>query len=43
VIARLNGIEAAKGAMRYVAPAGEKDDHIERMLRTVAPDLTEQV
>jgi transcriptional regulator GlxA family with amidase domain len=43
VIARLEGIEAAKDAMRYVAPVGEKDDYVERMLRNVTPYLTESV
>jgi transcriptional regulator GlxA family with amidase domain len=43
VIARLEGIEAAKDAMRYVAPVGEKDDYVERMLRNVTPYLAEQV
>jgi transcriptional regulator GlxA family with amidase domain len=42
VIARLEGIDAAKSAMHYVAPVGEKDDYIERMLRNVAPYLSEQ-
>lgn len=41
VIARLEGIEAAKGAMHYVAPVGEKDDYIACMLRNVAPYLSE--
>ena len=39
VISRLEGIEAAKGALHYVAPVGEKDDYIERMLRNVTPYL----
>ena len=42
VIARLEGIEAAKDAMHYVAPVGEKSDFIERMLRNVTPYLSEQ-
>jgi transcriptional regulator GlxA family with amidase domain len=42
VIARLEGIEAAKNAMHYVAPVGEKDEYIERMLRNVTPYLTER-
>lgn len=42
VIARLEGIDAAKGAMHYVAPVGEKDDYIERMLRNVTPYLSKQ-
>ena len=43
VIARLEGIEAAKSAMHYVAPVGEKDDYVTRMLRNVTPYLNEQV
>lgn len=41
VIARLEGIEAARGAMHYVAPVGEKEEYIERMLRNVTPYLNE--
>lgn len=43
VIARLEGIEAARGAMHYVAPVGEKDEYIERMLRIITPYLSEQI
>jgi transcriptional regulator GlxA family with amidase domain len=43
VIARIEGIEAAKNAMHYVAPVGEKDEYIERMLRNVTPHLAERV
>lgn len=39
VIARLEGVEAARGAMHYVAPVGEKDLYIERMLQNVTPYL----
>jgi transcriptional regulator GlxA family with amidase domain len=39
VIARLEGIEAARAAMHYVAPVGEKDEYIERMLRNISPYL----
>jgi transcriptional regulator GlxA family with amidase domain len=39
VIARLEGIDAAREAMHYVAPVGEKDEYIERMLRNVTPYL----
>ncbi len=35
VIARLEGIEAAKEAMHYVAPVGEKEEYVERMLHNV--------
>jgi len=37
VIARLQGVEAARGAMHYVAPVGEKDEYVERALRHIAP------
>ena len=39
VIARLEGIEAAKSAMHYVAPVGEKDDYVARALRNITPFL----
>lgn len=39
VIARLEGVEAAKSALHYVAPVGEKDDYVERALRNIAPYL----
>jgi len=39
VIARLEGIEAAKSAMHYVAPVGEKDEYVARALRNIAPFL----
>ncbi|MBN7796023.1 DJ-1/PfpI family protein [Parahaliea mediterranea] len=42
VIARLAGIEAAEDAMHYIAPVGEKDDSVERMLRNVAPYLSKE-
>lgn len=41
VIARLEGLDAARGAMHYVAPVGEKDEYIERMLRNITPYLSE--
>lgn len=37
VIARLAGLEAARSAMHYVAPVGEKDEHVARMLRHIGP------
>jgi transcriptional regulator GlxA family with amidase domain len=40
VIARLEGVEAARSAMHYVAPVGEKEEYIERMLRNVTPYLS---
>ncbi|SCK32585.1 DJ-1/PfpI family protein [Variovorax sp. HW608] len=39
MIARLEGIEAAKSAMHYVAPVGEKDEYVSRALRNIAPYL----
>lgn len=39
VIARLESIEAAKSAMHYVAPVGEKDDYVSRALRNITPFL----
>jgi len=41
VIARLEGIEAARSAMHYVAPVGEKEIYIERMLQNITPYLAE--
>ncbi|MBO9647594.1 MAG: DJ-1/PfpI family protein [Variovorax sp.] len=39
MIARLEGVEAAKGAMHYVAPVGEKDEYVDRAMRNIAPYL----
>lgn len=39
VIARLEGVEAAKSAMHYVAPVGEKDDYVTRAMQNIAPFL----
>lgn len=39
VIARLEGVEAARSAMHYVAPVGEKDEYAERAMRNVVPFL----
>jgi hypothetical protein len=41
MIARLQGVEAAKGALHHVAPAGEKDDYIERAMRNITPYLNQ--
>lgn len=41
VIARLEGIEAARAALHYVAPVGEKEEYIERMLRNITPYMDE--
>jgi hypothetical protein len=37
VIARLEGIEAAQSAIRYVAPVGEKDAYVARAMRNIRP------
>jgi transcriptional regulator GlxA family with amidase domain len=39
VIARLEGVDAAKSAMHYVAPVGEKDDYVARAMRNITPFL----
>jgi transcriptional regulator GlxA family with amidase domain len=39
VIARLAGVEAARSAMHYVAPVGEKDDYVSRAMRHITPFL----
>jgi hypothetical protein len=39
MIARLEGVEAARGALHYVAPVGEKDEYIERALGNITPYL----
>ena len=37
VIARLEGVAAAESAMHYVAPVGENDEYVSRMLANIAP------
>ena len=39
IIARLEGVEAARSAMHYVAPVGEKDDYVARAMRNITPFL----
>jgi transcriptional regulator GlxA family with amidase domain len=39
VIARLQGIEAARSALHYVAPVGEKDEYVARAMRNITPYL----
>jgi transcriptional regulator GlxA family with amidase domain len=39
MIARLEGVEAAKSALSYVVPVGEQDEYIERAMRNIAPYL----
>ncbi|MES2936350.1 MAG: DJ-1/PfpI family protein [Pseudomonadota bacterium] len=37
IIARLEGVEAAVSAMHYVAPVGEKEEYVARMLANISP------
>ncbi|MGY5056855.1 DJ-1/PfpI family protein [Streptomyces sp. 900105755] len=39
IIARLAGNDAAENALDYVAPVGEKEEHIERAWRNITPYL----
>jgi transcriptional regulator GlxA family with amidase domain len=43
IIARLEGIDAAKDALHYVAPVGEKEEYVERGLRNIMPYILERV
>lgn len=39
VIARLAGVEAAQGALHYVAPVGEKEEYVSRAMQHIEPFL----
>jgi transcriptional regulator GlxA family with amidase domain len=39
VIARTEGEEAARSALHYVAPVGEKDEYVARAMRHIVPSL----
>lgn len=39
IIARLEGGEAARAALHYVAPVGEKDEYVSRAMQNIAPYL----
>ncbi len=39
IIARSEGEEAARAALHYVAPFGEKDEYVSRAMRNIAPYL----
>ncbi len=41
LIARLEGVQAAKDAMHYVAPVGEKDTYVQRAVNNIAGYLPE--
>lgn len=40
VLARTEGIDAARDALHYVAPVGEKEAYVNRALRNIEPYLT---
>jgi transcriptional regulator GlxA family with amidase domain len=40
IIARSEGEEAARAALHYVAPVGEKEEYVARAMRNVTPYLT---
>jgi len=42
IIARLEGTEAARSALHYVAPVGEKDEYVDRAMKYIAPYLMPQ-
>jgi transcriptional regulator GlxA family with amidase domain len=42
VIARLEGIEAARSAMHYVAPVGEKEQYVSRAMQNITPFLDDK-
>ena len=39
VIARLEGVEAARSAIHYVAPVGEKEVYVTRAMANISPFL----
>jgi len=39
IIARTEGIEAAKSALHYVAPVGEKEIFVDRAMKNIEPCL----
>ena len=43
LIARSEGIEAAKSALHYVAAVGEKDEYVARAMRNIQPYLPQPV
>jgi transcriptional regulator GlxA family with amidase domain len=41
LIARLEGVDAARSALQYVAPVGEKDEYVARAMRNIEPFVRE--
>ena len=42
IIARTEGEEAARSALHYVAPVGEKEEYVARAMKNIAPYLAPQ-
>jgi transcriptional regulator GlxA family with amidase domain len=42
IFARLEGIEAARSAMHYVAPVGEKEQYVSRAMQNITPFLDDK-
>ena len=42
IIARTEGEDAARSALNYVAPVGEKDEYVARAMKNIAPFLAAQ-
>ena len=42
IIARTEGLEAARSALHYVAPVGEKEEYVARAMKNIAPFLPAQ-
>ena len=43
MIARVEGVEAARSALQYIAPVGEKEEYLERAMRNITPYLNHTV
>ena len=43
IIARTEGVEAAKNALHYAAPVGEKDEYVSRAMKNISPYLQQSV
>jgi len=43
IIARLEGSEAARDALHYVAPVGEKEEYVARAMRNITPYLQQEL
>ena len=42
IMARLEGEQAARSALHYVAPVGEKDEYVSRAMKNIAPYLSRE-